>query len=58
MPVLETRNLTHVFPNGTVALNEINFSVNRGEFVVLAGANGSGKTVFIRHLNGLLRPTG
>jgi len=57
MPVLETRNLTHVFPNGTVALNEINFSVNQGEFVVLAGANGSGKTVFIRHLNGLLRPT-
>jgi len=57
MPVLETRNLTHVFPNGTVALHEINFSVNQGEFVVLAGANGSGKTVFIRHLNGLLRPT-
>ena len=57
MPILETRNLTHIFPNGTVAIKGVNFSVREGEFVVIAGANGSGKTVFLRHLNGLLKPT-
>ncbi|MCL2337962.1 MAG: energy-coupling factor ABC transporter ATP-binding protein [Firmicutes bacterium] len=57
MPILETRNLTHIFPNGAAAIQDINFSVAAGEFVVLAGANGSGKTVLIRHLNGLLKPT-
>ena len=57
MPILETQNLTHIFPDGTVAIEDINLRVNGGEFLVIAGANGSGKTVFIRHLNGLLVPT-
>lgn len=57
MPVVEARQLTHVFPNGKVALAEASLRVETGEFVVIAGANGSGKTVFIRHLNGLLAPT-
>lgn len=57
MPILETQDLTHIFPDGTVAIQEINLKVNEGEFLVIAGANGSGKTVFARHLNGLLKPT-
>jgi len=57
MAILEIRHLTHIFPNGTIALNDINLSVEAGEFVVIAGANGSGKTALLRHLNGLLRPT-
>ncbi|MGI6650088.1 MAG: energy-coupling factor ABC transporter ATP-binding protein [Bacillota bacterium] len=57
MPILETQNLTHVFPDGTVAIQNISLRINDGEFVVIAGANGSGKTVFARHLNGLLKPT-
>src|SRR5690554_3368119 len=57
MPMLETQDLTHIFPDGTVAIQEINLKVNEGEFLVIAGANGSGKTVFARHLNGLLKPT-
>ncbi len=57
MPVLETQDLTHVFPDGTVAIEGINLKVNAGEFLVVAGPNGSGKTVLARHLNGLLRPT-
>lgn len=57
MPVLETKNLTHVFPDGTAAIRDISMRIPDGEFVILAGANGSGKTVFIRHLNGLLMPT-
>lgn len=57
MPILETQNLTHVFPDGTEAIKDINLKINKQEFVVVAGANGSGKTVFARHLNGLLKPT-
>lgn len=57
MPILETKNLTHVFPDGTTAIRDISLRIPDGEFVILAGANGSGKTVFIRHLNGLLTPT-
>ncbi len=57
MPVLETKNLTHVFPDGTAAIKDISLRINDGEFVIIAGANGSGKTVFIRHLNGLLVPS-
>ncbi|HHU82212.1 MAG TPA: ATP-binding cassette domain-containing protein [Firmicutes bacterium] len=57
MPVLEIQDLTHVFPDGAVAIAEINLKVNAGEFLVIAGPNGSGKTVLALHLNGLLRPT-
>ncbi|NLY89790.1 MAG: ABC transporter ATP-binding protein [Firmicutes bacterium] len=57
MPILETRDLTHVFPDGTVAIEDIDLKVNEGEFLVIAGPNGSGKTVLARHLNGLLKPT-
>ena len=57
MALLETQDLTHIFPDGTVAIQNINLKFNEGEFVVIAGANGSGKTVFARHLNGLLKPT-
>lgn len=57
MIILETRHLTHVFPDGTVAIKDVNLAVRDGEFVIIAGANGSGKTVLVRHFNGLLLPT-
>ncbi|MCL2295058.1 MAG: energy-coupling factor ABC transporter ATP-binding protein [Spirochaetes bacterium] len=57
MAFLEAKNLTHIFPDGTVGIEDISLQIKEGEFVIIAGANGSGKTVFIRHLNGLLRPT-
>jgi len=57
MTHLETINLTHIFPNGTKAIENLSVQFHTGEFVIIAGANGSGKTVFIRHLNGLLTPT-
>lgn len=57
MSILETRNLTHTFPDGTTGIADISLRINEGEFIIIAGANGSGKTVFIRHLNGLLTPT-
>ncbi|MCL2865890.1 MAG: energy-coupling factor ABC transporter ATP-binding protein [Lachnospiraceae bacterium] len=57
MPTLETKNLTHIFPDGTIAIQNISLQVKPGEFLIIAGANGSGKTVLIRHLNGLFTPT-
>lgn len=56
-PILETRNLTYRFPNGEVGLFRLSVSFHKGEFVLLAGRNGSGKTLLARHLLGLLRPT-
>jgi len=55
--VVVARNLSHVYSNGVVALNNINLSIHRGEFVALIGHNGSGKTTLAKHINGLLKPT-
>ena len=57
MALLEAKNLTHIFPDSTIGINDISLKIYPGEFVIIAGANGSGKTVFVRHLNGLLTPT-
>lgn len=45
------------YPNGTIALKEINLKINRGETIAIMGQNGAGKTTLVRMLNGLLRPT-
>lgn len=55
--ILEIENLTHIFTDGTNGLDNINLSIERGSFVVIAGCNGSGKTTLLRHFNGLLFPT-
>jgi len=44
-------------PGEVHALNDANICISEGQFVLLAGANGSGKTTFVKHLNGLYRPT-
>ena len=60
-PILEIRNLTHTYSAGTPfehrALENISFSVERGEFVGIIGHTGSGKSTLMQHLNGLLKPT-
>jgi len=55
--MIVTENLSHRFSNGRLGIDGITLSIGAGEFVVVAGPNGSGKTTFIRHLNGLLKPT-
>jgi cobalt/nickel transport system ATP-binding protein len=57
-PVIDVRGLRYRYPDGTQALDGIDFHLNAGECVALFGANGSGKTTFVLHLNGLLEGQG
>ncbi len=60
-PILQVENLHHIYSVGTpfehVALENISFSVERGEFIGIIGHTGSGKSTLMQHLNGLLKPT-
>ncbi len=59
MPALiEVRNLRYRYDDGTLALDGVDFDLDAGEHVALLGPNGSGKTTFVLHLNGLLRGEG
>lgn len=55
--VIKADGLSFTYPDGTNVLDSIDFSVKKGEFVGILGGNGSGKTTFLRLLNGLLKPT-
>ncbi len=59
-PILQVENLTHIYSVGTPfahkALENMSFSVERGEFVGIIGHTGSGKSTLMQHLNGLLKP--
>ncbi|MFO7714934.1 energy-coupling factor ABC transporter ATP-binding protein [Desulfosarcina sp.] len=56
MSIIQTSHLCHRFSDGTLGLDDVTLTFSEGEFTVIAGANGSGKTTFLRHLNGLLFP--
>lgn len=60
MPI-KVENLVHIYSKGTVfqhvALDDISFTIDDGEFVGIIGHTGSGKSTLIQHLNGLLKPT-
>ncbi len=45
------------FANETIALNNVDFGIGKGEFVAVIGHTGSGKSTFMQHLNGLYLPT-
>lgn len=58
MPELfRAEGLCHRFRDGREALKDIDFSIADGEFIVVAGRNGSGKTLLARHLAGISKPT-
>ncbi len=57
-PLIEVRDLTFEYEDGTRALDGVNFRLDEGETVALLGANGSGKTTFVLHLNGILQGQG
>ena len=58
---MKIENLTHTYSAGTPferrAVDGVNLEVAPGEFLGVIGHTGSGKSTFIQHLNGLLRPT-
>lgn len=56
--MLEIKNLEKVYPNGHKALRNISFSVPQGEFLVIIGLSGSGKSTMLRCINRLHNPTG
>ena len=60
-PILEVKNLTYTYSAGTPfehkALDNVSFSVSRGEFIGIIGHTGSGKSTLMQQLNGLLKPT-
>jgi energy-coupling factor transport system ATP-binding protein len=51
-------NLQHTYPGGVEALRGISLNIDSGEQVAIVGQNGAGKTTFVKHLNGLLQPSG
>src|SRR5512136_1323864 len=48
---------SHTYPDGSVGIHEMCFSVRKHEIVAICGPNGSGKSTLIEHLNGLLLPS-
>jgi len=56
-PLIEVKKLWHFYPDGFVAVKDINLKVCPGEFVAIMGRNASGKTTLVKHFNGLLKPT-
>ncbi len=55
--MLRVEHLNKIYPNGTVALTDVNFQVNDGEFLAVIGLSGSGKSTLLRCINRLIEPT-
>lgn len=56
-PVISVKDLVKQFSDGFIGLKQVNAQVPEGKIVAILGQNGSGKTTFVKHLNGLYKPT-
>ncbi|MBS9335267.1 phosphonate ABC transporter ATP-binding protein [Fructobacillus sp. M1-13] len=50
---IEIKNVSKVYPNGTIGLKDINLDIKQGEFVMIVGLSGSGKSTLLRAINRL-----
>lgn len=56
LPILSFSHVDAGYPHRPV-LTDVNLDINRGDFIVLTGSNGGGKTTLVRLMLGLMRPT-
>lgn len=56
MNIIEAKNITYLYPDGTKALDNIDFAVEKGQIVSLLGKNGAGKSTLFLHFNGIFEP--
>lgn len=55
--IVEFKNVSFCYPDGTPALQDVSFRITHGESVGVIGANGAGKSTLLLHMNGYLLPT-
>lgn len=55
--IVEAINLRHLYPDGTLAIQDVSFRITHGESVAIIGANGAGKSTLLQHFNGCLEAT-
>ncbi len=55
--MIETENVHYSYPNKVEALKGVSITIKDGEFVAIMGQNGAGKSTFVKHFNGLLKPS-
>lgn len=57
MNVIETKDMTFKYPDGTIALEKVEFTAADGKIVAMLGPNSAGKSTLFLHFNGILQPT-
>ena len=57
MHLIETRDLTYIYPNSVTGLDRVNFIAPRNSRIAVIGANGAGKSTLFKHFNGIFKPT-
>ncbi|HSQ49086.1 MAG TPA: ATP-binding cassette domain-containing protein [Candidatus Deferrimicrobiaceae bacterium] len=55
--MIEAENVHYSYPSKVEALKGVSITIKDGEFVAIMGQNGAGKSTFVKHFNGLLKPT-